>query len=245
VTGRWPIRLALVATGLLLIVAAGVFWVRLQLALRLDLLGIDLRIIHVFTDRWISSGSMYLPSQLAGPYGARDFTYDLATLPSLYPPNTIVLFLLIRYLPDIIWWLVPLGVLIVAFRTWRPSWWTWPLLAAVAALPTTTTSFLVGNTAMWAVAGVAGGLLWGWPAALVALKPSLVPFALLGILGPRDRFAIGILAILVTAALTATQWGIYLAAVRNSDAGPLYSIRDWPMMLAPAVAWMGRRNRTA
>lgn len=235
-------RVLFVAVGLLLMVAVAIGWSRLQSVIAEDLVGIDLRIIHVFVDRWSDTGSMYLPSQLTGPYAAREFDPRLTTLPALYPPNAILLFLPLSVLPSLLWWLIPLSVISSVVWMLRPDRWTWPILAAALAWPNTLTSIFVGNTAMWITAGVASGLLLGWPAALVLLKPSFAPFALVGLARRRRALVIGVAILGVVSLITVGQWAAYLAAVRNSDVDAFYSIGDLPLITAPIIAWLGRRR---
>jgi uncharacterized membrane protein len=134
-----------------------------------------------------------------------------------------------------VWWIVPFAIVAYALVRWRPAPWTWPLLALCVAWPETLTGVLVGGTSMWIIALVAAGLLWHWPAALILLKPSVAPLALVG---ARDRrwwavaFVIGIVSLpgLVE----------YLTVVGNAETDLAYSLGAFPGMLLPAIAWAGR-----
>ena len=128
--------------------------------------------------RWLADGSYYLPHQLTGvPYGLAP---DGRT--SCTRPTALFLF-------------VPLVV-----RARRssggscpsachrhdglaagvPAPWAWVAMLVLLMWPRANAAFLFGNTDMWMAAGVAAGLIWGWPALILTLKPTLLPFALLG-----------------------------------------------------------------
>jgi hypothetical protein len=243
---RRDARIALrLVTGVLLLVASVVFVLRYRAFEEAGLLGIDLRIGQVFAHRWLDTGSMYLPSQLVGPYESRTFRWDLETLPSLYPPNAVLLFLATLVLPPIAWWLVPIGVSALAAWRLRPAPWTWPILALGLVFPNTSASILAGNTAMWVAAAVWGAVVWGWPAVFVALKPSFFPFAFAGLLGGRRAFTIGLLGLAASGLVFLSLWDDYLTAVGWSDVRLDYSIGDLPLVLMPIVAWLGRRRAPA
>src|SRR6476620_536603 len=55
-------------------------------------LGADYRIYVVFAQRWLDTGSMYLPFQLTGPYDGH-LPGPAEGLSSLYPPIAVLLFL--------------------------------------------------------------------------------------------------------------------------------------------------------
>ena len=204
--------------------------------------GVDLQIVLELGRRWLETGTMYLPYQLAGPYSI-DATPVLSTTPALYPPAAGPVFGLLNFIPGpvltVAWWLVPLGLIGYAFAQWRPAAWTWPILSACLVYPQSLMTLAVGGTSLWMAAFVAGGLLKGWPAALILLKPTLAPFALVGV---RDRrwwavaLAIGVLTL-------TGPWQDYLRVAANaSDSGNglLYSIKSLPLVALPLVAWLGR-----
>ena len=206
-------------------------------------LGLDYRTHLVFAERFLDTGSMYLPYQLAGPYDPQPLPHVPAVMPSMYPPHAIYLFAPFLVLPAILWWVIPVGLTAYVVATFRPAPWTWPVIAALVALPHIVAALIVGNTTMWLVAFVAAGLRWHWPAVLVTLKPSLAPFALIGL---RHRsWWVAALALAIVSLPMLPSWFDYLAAVRNGGASPLYSIGSVPAMLIPVVAWLGRRRIAA
>ncbi len=92
---------------------------------------------------------------------------------------------------------------------------------------------------MWVVAGVAAGLVWGWPALVVLFKPSFAPFL---ILGARHRsFWIGAAVIGGISLLMLPEWIRYVEVIRNARSpGLLYSLGDLPFVSVPIVAWTAR-----
>lgn len=230
---RWGRVFALASTGVFLVMAA---WEVPRLV------GTDRLVSWLpFTDftfyrgaaqHWLDTGAFYLPDQLAGPY------FVILDVHVLYPPPALLLFLPFVWLPPVLWWVVPLGVVGYSLWRWRPAMWTWPLLGFIAFWPKTQSAVLLGNTDMWVAAGVAGGLLWGWPAALVVLKPTL---ALLALVGARQRswwacwLVLGLVSLLMI-----PLWVDYLTVVRNSVLPWNYWVNSVPVVLAPVVAWLGR-----
>jgi hypothetical protein len=201
-------------------------------------LGVDFLLFREFGQRWLDTGSMYLPSQFDGPYSVW-WTYEVATTPSMYPPAAGPLFGLLALIPTplaaALWWCFPVAVVAFALNRWRPAPWAWAVMAALFVLPAYGIMVIVGSSTMWAVALVALGLMYRWPAALILLKPTLAPFALVGIRDPRWW--------IVAVVIVVTTWsGGYLDVVRNgTDSGGLaYSLAAYPLMLLPVVAWLGR-----
>jgi hypothetical protein len=93
---------------------------------------------------------------------------------------------------------------------------------------------------MWAVAAVAAGVMWRWPAPLILFKPSLGPFALVGI-GSRAWFAC--LGLVVVASVPfLSLWVDYAKVLGNSSPPLVYSLLDLPITIAPLVAWAGRSD---
>jgi hypothetical protein len=238
---RW---LLVIATGLVLLLVA---WVNAATWAGYDpssWLGVDFRLFREFGSRWLETGSMYLPSQSA-PYSVW-WTYDVATTPSLYPPLMGPLFGLLALIPTplaaALWWGVPVAVVVWVLARWRPAPWTWPLMALCFLHPMSPIAFLVGSSTMWAMALVALGLIYRWPAALLLLKPTLLPFALIGVRDRRWWIVAGVVAVTTIASP-------YLTVVANGtdSGGFLYSLPQYPLLLLPVVAWLGRsrvRDRT-
>lgn len=193
-------------------------------------LGIDYAFYRSVALRWLADGSYYLPHQLAGPY-------DVALMVDvLYPPSALVLFVPFAVLPAVLWWAVPLAVTGYIIASWRPGPWAIAAMLLLLAWPRAFSAFLYGNTDMWMMAAVAGGLRWGWPALAVTMKPSLAVFALVGI---RHRsWWVALLLGAVYVALTAPLWSDYITAMQNLRVAPTYSLGSIPMLLIPVAAWV-------
>ena len=178
---RWRKPVIVGLTGLILVAAVAIAAARYGAAVRADAVAIDYRFYLTLADRWHQTGTMYTPAQLAGPYVAQPMGWTtMDFLPSLYPPPAIFLFLPFQFLPAILWWAIPLGIIAIAIWRLQPADWAWPLMAAILLFPDISSSIIVGNTTMWIVAFLAAGLLYSWPAILILLKPALVPFAIVG-----------------------------------------------------------------
>jgi hypothetical protein len=180
--------------------------------------------------RFVETGSPYLPSQVAGPWTLGPHSF-------IHPPAALALFVPFLVLPAFLWWAIPLGITtFVIIRFW-PAPWTWPLKAACLVWPRSSGSLLAGNTDMWAMAFVAAGAMWGWPAALLAVKPTVAPLALIG--GRRALLA-GLIVIALCAALL-PLWIQYAAVIGNVGVDWTYSLLNLPLVVLPAIAWLGRQ----
>lgn len=195
--------------------------------------------------RFLDQGTPYLPYQLAGPYTAQPVEFrQPADVPFLYPPPFVFVCVALTVIPAFLWWVVPAALLAAALISWRPAPWCWPLLAATLVWPATSAIVIVGGTTMWVAALVAGGLRWGWPAALIVLKPSFFPLALIGI--RRRSWWIAAAAVGVASLAVLPLWPEYFTAIRNAtDLSPIYSLGDLPLVVAPILAWLARRPTSA
>ncbi len=195
-------------------------------------LGADYRFFRDIAQHWLDTGEFYPPLQLAGPY-------EVQTLVSvLYPPIALYLFVPFTVLPAILWWATPFGLYALGIAWLRPARWTWPVIAAGIVWPQTLAQVLYGNTNMWIAAFIAAGVAFAWPSVLILVKPSLAPFALIGIHRRRWWVAMGVL---VLAALPfGSMWIDYATVIRNSSLSAGYALVTLPLMLAPFVAWLGR-----
>lgn len=238
---RWR-RPLVVALTVLTFAGAAVVWViRLGVVIREGAVAIDFRLWLVIAKRWVETGSMYTADQLAGPFDPQPMDWiTMADLPTLYPPPAILLFLPFLVLPAILWWVIPLGSIVLVMTRLRPASWTWPVIGAILMWPEVSTSIYVGSTTMWIVAFLALGLVYHWPSTLILLKPSLAPFALVGIRHRSWWLGLGVWCLVAVLMLPA--WLDYLTVARNVDSGLLYSIGSIPFMLVPVVAWLGRRR---
>jgi hypothetical protein len=198
--------------------------------------GADLGLYLNATRRWIGGEAFYPAHQLA-PYTITDG--DI-----LYPPSTIPLFAAFLALPAVLFWVIPLGVVGWVLLRYRPAPWTWPLLALCLAYPPTMVKIVHGNPFMWTAAACALGTEWGWPSVFVLLKPSLAPFALIGM--QRRAWWLAALGLGMTALAFAPLWPQYASVLLNGRGGGLlYSIQDVPLLLVPVLAWVGRSGRVA
>ena len=231
VTPRIRAFLAIVAIGILLLPIADL----LNAAAKPNFNGygaIDFDLYLNATRRWLAGGPFFEPYQLAGPYPIR--MGDV-----LYPPNILLLMIPFTVLPAILWWAIPLGV--TGWAIWRlqPAPVSWPFLAFCVFWPPFVARTVAGNPIMWALAFLALGCLYKWPAALVLIKPSLFPFALIGI---RSRsWWIALAAGIAVSLPFAGMWIDWVRVLLNStEGGLLYSLQDVPILLLPIIAWKMR-----
>jgi hypothetical protein len=188
-------------------------------------IGFDYRFVMAQAERVRAGGPMY------GPING--------VLADLYPPVTVVgLFIPMSFAPAILWWAIPLAI--TGWVVWkhRPSLLGWTVIAALFIVwPHTWTAIQLGNTVMWIAAFAALGTLYGWPYALVLLKPSLAPLALLGV-----RSRVWWIAVADIVGVCLILWPLtvdWLDVVRAyPGAGLLYSAHDLGFVLIPVVAWL-------
>jgi hypothetical protein len=201
--------------------------------------GGDLNLYLDATRRWLDGGGFYLPHQLAGPYDV-DFGLPPGHGDVLYPPPTILLFLPFLVLPAALCWILPLGATGWAICQMRPAPITWPVMAACLLFGPFNTLVIYGNPVIWMIAAVALGALYGGPAILVFLKPSLLPFVLVGLHRRAWRIAAGIMALVALA--FAPMWPDYAAVLLNArnPHGLAYSLAEFTLLLLPIVAYLGR-----
>ena len=210
--------------------------------LRPGTIGVDLHTYLDATRHWLATGSFYNARQLAGPYAiegaSRTYTGDI-----LYPPSTLLLFLPFLVLPQVLWWGIPAGI--VGYAVWRhrPALWAWPLIVVCLAWPGSLGAIVDGNPAIWITAAVALATLYGWPAVLVLLKPTLAPFALVGVHRRSWWLALGGLA-LVSLPFGALWLEWVRAAILDPTNGSIgYSIAQVPLAMLPLAAWAGSATR--
>ncbi len=200
--------------------------------------GSDFAIYHDAAARWLAGGPFYNPEQVAGPYTT--IGGDV-----MYPPVGLLLFVPFVYLPGLLWWVVPIAIVVWRIVALRPSRWGWVGIAACLAWPITPVLLVTGNPTIWVAAALA--LATRWPAfgVLVLVKPSLFPFAFGGV---RTRqWWIGLGAFALASALFLPMWTEWIHAVLNARgpfSGVLYSIKDVPMMLIPTIAWFASTRRS-
>lgn len=235
--GRWIDLAALAVTALFLGLLANDL---IPLLPNLDpaKIAVDYHLYLDATSRWLHGGPYYLPYQVDGPYDASPGVV-------LYPPTFIPIVAPFLVLPWIAWWVIPIATVVAVTLHWRPRVVAWPGIAMCLWFPGTTVMIVAGNPTMLFVAAVALATVWSWPGALVFLKPSLFPFAFVGI---RRRSWWIALAVLVVVGLPfGTMWIDYVKVLLNArhPLGLLYNLGQVPTMLLPLVAWAGRRRPTA
>lgn len=211
-----------------------------------DRFGVDYRQYTEAAARWVAGGSFYQPWQLSGPYEVPHGEFRIERLPVLYPPFALVLFAPFSLTPVLapVWWGLPLLLIGVIVARYRPRPWTWPILTFCVLTGDTIWLAISGNPALWTTAAVALGTRFGWPAIGALLKPTLAPFALIGIRRRSWWLALG--GLILLSLPFAALWPDYLTAIRNQrGVDLLYPLNNVPMMLIPVVAWLGRRGPTA
>ena len=196
----------------------------------------DHAVLMTATRRWLAGGSFYPAYELTGPY-------QVAGVEILYPPVVLPLLVAFSFLPDLLWWAVPIAILAAVLAYWRPSLAGWVLILACIANPFTFTTYAWGNPGMWFAAAIALGTVYGWPAVFMVVKPTLAPFALVGI---RQRsWWIAAAALAFVSLLFLPLWGQYVSVVLNARGpmvSPFYSLPQVSLMLTPLVArWASSR----
>ena len=230
----------LVLTGVILAFAALDAAVVLPLSLTYHggvAVGMDFGIYMDRTHDWLAGDGFYRSRQLTGQ------PYDIQNGDSFYPPT--LLYLLVPFalgLPAILWWLIPFAIIAAALIHIRPPTWTWPIMAFALLLPRAAPVLVLGNPSIWMIAAAFAGVAWGWPAVLVLLKPTISPVALIGIRQRSWWIALGVL-VLVSLPFGA-MWLDYVTALLNAQnsRGLEYTLGEWPLMLAPLAAWLGRAS---
>lgn len=191
--------------------------------------GLDYRLHMEATRRMLATGTPYLDWQLNAPYAIGHGAI-------LYPPTAFALFLPFLILPAAAWWAIPITVAIVAMLRHRPPLWTWPLTVGLFCLEKSLNAYVFGNPTMWLVAGVAAGTVLGWPFALVLLKPTFAPLALLGVF--HRSWWVSLLAMGIASLVFGRMWLDWIAVVGNSDVTLTYNLPGLPVVLAPLIPWV-------
>jgi hypothetical protein len=229
----WDRVLRVVAWAAFAIAAARAVLYYLDLDNPAASVGVDLNLYLGAARRWLAGGEFYAAFQLAGPY------HVIGAGEILYPPVILPLLLPFLVLPGILWWLTPLALTVVAIARMRPAAWS---LAAIGLLCTThavQAPFFWGTPVIWLLPIVAWGVLLGWPAAFVLVKPTLAPFAIVGMTKPRSFF-VGVVLLALLGVLFLPLWIQWVTVIRNSDLGPLYAYTQIALLVIPVIAWLGR-----
>jgi hypothetical protein len=245
--GRPPLRIVIVAVLALFAVVecAIVLWKALD-APGFGLLARDFDLYMDATRRWIAGGPFYNPEQLAGPY-------DLPWGQIFYPPQALGLFvpfmLLGPILGPVLFIAIPALITATVIWSYRPGFWAWAAILLVVVLhPDAPLIWIAGTPTIWVVGLVALATRWSWVSAFIWFKPSVFPFALIGI---RDRrwwivtggFALS--AVLLWPLMS--QWITSVVNARGENSGVLYSLTPTALAdpLIPLIAWIGRRREIA
>ncbi len=117
-------------------------------------------------------------------------------------------------------------------------------MAVCLALPLTPSLSAAGNPVLWIALFAALGTVWRPAFALILLKPSLFPFALLGV---RSRGWWAIVAGLIVGSVILLPMTLEYVRVLVNARGPmasiLYSLHDVAMIFIPLIAWGASRRR--
>jgi hypothetical protein len=195
--------------------------------------GADLRGYVEASRSWVAGHGFYLQRQLHGPY-----PIELGDV--LYPPTALYLFIPFLVLPYQLWWVLAVGLLSYVIWSWRPALWAVASILVCLAFPDQPVLYFRGAPVIVFAALVAAALRWKWPGALILLKPSILPFALIGIRTRGWRITAGILLVLtLPVILLIPDWLRAVLDARGPD-GWLYSVKDLPLLMVPVIAYLGR-----
>ena len=240
---RPPIRLVLV--GVLAVIAVVELYLVVGKALdypRFAMLGRDYNLYMDATRRWLGGGPFYLPEQLAGPY-------DLPWGQILYPPQALALFVPFAALGDLgaaLFILIPATITATIVWSWRPGFWAWfAMLVLLVLHPDAPLIWIAGTPTIWVVALVALATRIPWVSAFIWFKPSVFPFALIGIRDRRWWIVTGLFALSAVALWPMMRdWLTAVLNARGDNSGLLYSLSPTALAdpLIPIIAWLGRRR---
>jgi hypothetical protein len=223
-------RLEFAALVLLVVLAIEVVWIVLFVVPLNWKLGQDYVYYRDVGQRFIDSGSYYLPRQLNGPYVVA-LMVDV-----LYPPVALLLFVPFAFLPWFLWWAIPIAITGYVLWKLRPAPWAWCVMLILMMYPWSIGSYLFGNTEMWVVAVVAATIRWGWPGVFLVLKPPFLPLALIGIRRRSWWIAAAVLAAISIPMLP--LWLDYVTSTLNMSIRSDYAVGGIPLVLVPIVAWI-------
>jgi hypothetical protein len=195
-------------------------------------IGHDFELYLDATRRWLAGGPFYHPYQLAGPY-------PIVAQEVLYPPVALWLFVPFTMLPALAWW-APVAIVGAIVWAQRPTPWQRVAILAMLALPVQggtswAVDFVVnGNPGMWVAAVVALATRWPFFGSWALLKPSLAPFAFVGI--NRRAWWLGAATLAVMSLALMPLWADYVVVLRNVQGGGLlYSVPNVTLVLMPLV----------
>jgi hypothetical protein len=195
--------------------------------------GLDYRWHMDSARRLLETGTPYYPYQL-------ERHYTMQEGPILYPPIAWALFIPFLYLPAILWWAIPIGILVWCMTRHRPPMWAWAATLACFCFLFSIGVFIFGNPGMWIVAAVAAGTVWSWPFVFVFLKPTFAPIALLGV--THRSWWIALVALGLVSLLFWPVWFDWITIVRNSEITFSYNFPTLPLMIAPLIPWFADKR---
>lgn len=243
----------LVAGGAAVAVSLSMWLTAMRAGFWLPPIGVDFDTYLNAAGHWAQTGEWYRPYQLEGPYDVWGFQHGSG--PILYPPTAILLYLPFQVIPHPLYWLVPLVGTAAIVVSHRPPWQAWPLIVGLAIYPgAVINTAWNGNIVMWGLFFVALATRWPFFGSWVLLKPTLAPFALVGIWRRQWWLGLGVLAL---ASLPfAYLFADYVTVLRNAQTadGIVFYATAWLVMLIPLIAWasghrevvlleVGRRQR--
>ncbi len=227
----------LIVGGLLLLI--GELWIALPFAT-----GHDYSLYMGAARSWVTGGGFYHSYQLTGPYAIVDSEI-------LYPPLSLWLLVPFMVLPPVLWWAIPLGAIAWCVLSWRPASAAVGISLLLVCLPVGVAHFglglelvTTGNPGMWCAAFVAVGLRAGWAGPLVLIKPTLAPFAFVGLRRHPAAWLVGMALVALGSLAVFPLWPDYVRALLNVQGGRdiWYTLGNWPAMLSQIVLWAGRRH---
>jgi hypothetical protein len=202
-------------------------------------IGADLTYYANLARMLFTTGQWFPDKELHGPW----LILQSGPLDVLYPPAVAWIFAPFIWLPVGVLLAFVIGVNLWLIREWRSAPWTWPLMALCVLWPLTLLKGIGGTSSLFVMVALGLGLRYRWPSVFILLKPSLFPFALLGIRSKWWWVGLALLGLMSLPFLRETL--LYPQVIldsRNPD-GALYSLTDLPMMAIPIIAWLGQTRR--
>ncbi len=93
---------------------------------------------------------------------------------------------------------------------------------------------LNGNSSLWMTAAFGLSLRFGWPAGLIAMKPSLLPLMLPAVKRPLPAAVLALVPVLVAAPLIPS----YVTVLRNSSLPLDYSFGNYSLVALAFLPWL-------
>jgi hypothetical protein len=200
--------------------------------------GCDFAALREAARRWLGGDAFYPPFELAGPFWQLNPGSAVPVI--MYPPVGLLLFAPFTVLPAAAWWLIPAAIVVLAVRRLHPPAWVWPPVLLLALCPYVPEAIQNGNPVIWMFAFAMAGAAFGWFGPLVLLKPTLAPFALLGV--RRRSWWISATVILIVCVPFGALWIDYARVIANVRASPGWFLHDWPFLGIAALIYLGSRS---